>query len=297
VADRRRHRHFQRWSHTTHPLLKGFVVFGLRSHRRAVVAGTVLALLAALVVGCGSDDTADNAPASSDPSANRSTSAPASPLPDSWITPRFSDPVLESDAANVPFTQVPDNPKGELLPPNTRLDGPVMWQAVGCQALAFSSDAGPTRRSPDGWPQGWTRTPKGAALAAWSIAILFEVMPDRDEFADTYLTGADTAGFVQRSEVRDPRAGVRQSNWKDSGRCFRSSATRRVDLDVSVQLSNNDRYAAVRWYSPKYDVTWDFPVVWDDQHGDWKATPEGFRQYWQTVDEPTSRPITAEFSW
>ena len=255
----------------------------------------MVGLLAGLVTGCGSDDNSPDAPTPS--GAVTGTVAPLTPLPEKWITQRFTEPVLESDASGVPFTEVPNNPKGELLPPNTQLDGPVMWQAVGCQALAFSADAGPTTRTQGGWPSGWSRTDKGAALAAWSIAILFEVMPDREEFTSAYLVGGGDRSFVRSSEVRDPRAGVRASNWKNAAQCFRSAAVRRVDLDVAATLTDNDSRAAVRFYSPKYKVTWDFPLVWDESAQDWKATADGFAQYWKTVDDPTERPIDAEFSW
>lgn len=256
----------------------------------------ITGLVAAVLAGCGSGG--DDSPPSPPIGDRHSSSATVpTPLAPTWTKQHLTEPVLEPDAANIPFTQVPDNPKGELLPPNTKLDGPVMWQAVGCQALAFSADAGPTRRTDGGWPAGWTRTEKGAALAAWSMAILFEVMPDRAEFTTAYLAPDTATGFVASSEVRDPRAGVRAAQWREAAQCFRSSPIRRVDLDVAATLSDNDTRAAVRFYSPKYQATWDFPLVWDDADNDWKATKDGFRQYWNTVDEPTDRPITADFSW
>lgn len=261
----------------------------------AVAITTAVGLLAVfLLAGCGSDP--DTTATTSGPAGTVANSPTQTPPPESWTKQKFDDPVLESDADAIPFTQMPINPKGELIPPNTRLDAPVMWQAIGCQALAFSSDAGPTTRTPGGWPAGWARTDKGAALAAWSIAILFEVMPDRGEFTRSYVAdGTDT--FIRTSEQRDPRAGVRAAKWKDSARCFRTSTTRRVDLDVSASLADNNTHAAVRFYSPKYKVTWDFPLVWDEDSHDWKATTDGLRQYWQTVDNPTERPITTEFTW
>ncbi|TSD93493.1 hypothetical protein FOV72_19730 [Gordonia rubripertincta] len=261
--------------------------------RLSLIAG----LAAAVLAGCSSADDDATPPPTTIAGGHSSAVGTPTPLSPGWTENNLTEPVLEPDAANVPFTQVPDNPKGVLLPPNTKIDGPVMWQAVGCQALPFSTDAGPTRRTKTGWPAGWTQDEKGAALAAWSMAILFEVVPSRDDFTAGYLDPTTAAGFVDTSEVRDPRAGVRAENWRNAAQCFRESPIRRVDLEFGVTLSDNNTRAAVRFRSPKYNATWDFPLVWDAEEHDWKATKDGFRQYWKTVDDPTDRPISPDFTW
>ncbi|MFW0797666.1 hypothetical protein AAFP30_27940 [Gordonia sp. CPCC 205515] len=266
--------------------------------RRRLLSLAAACLTAALVVaGCGQDPDQPEAGTTAPGSHHHGhDAAPATPVPQSWIDDRFTDPVLEPDASRIPFTYVPKNLKGEPLPAHSATDDPVMWQAVGCKALAFSADAGPVGRTDGGWPSGWTRTPKGAALAAWSIALLFEVMPDRAEFIREYLTG-DTTGFEQRSEQRDPRAGVRAQQWAEGADCFRAAASRRVDIDTQVTLTEQDRLAAVRSHAPLYSFTWDFPLVWDEEAGDWKTTADGMEQYWRTTDNPDDRPIDPEFQW
>ena len=255
-----------------------------------------LGIIATLAVtACGGSESDDTGPASGNVTTATFETSPV-PLDQDWKFEHFTEPVLEPDARRLPYTEVPKNQKGELLPAGSEIDEQVMWQAIGCQAIAFSTDAGPTGRTAGGWPTGWTQDEKGAALAAWSIAILFEVMPDRDEFTRAYLTG-DTGTFAQTSAQRDPRSGVRAQQWNEGAECFRSSTARRVDFDTQVWLSDNNTRAAVRSYVPEYDFAWDFPLVWDSQAGDWKATAEGFTQYWRTTDDPTSRTITPTFSW
>jgi len=263
---------------------------------RSTVAVAAVTITLAGIAACGSDDDTTPAPTSATRGSAAASTAPPTPLPTTWEQTHLSEPVLEPDATRIPFTQVPNNPRGELIPANTTLPTDVMWQGVACDFVPFSADAGPTRRSAGGWPTGWARTAKGAALAAWSIEVLEENMPDRGEFIDTYLTG-DTTGFANQSAVRDPRAGVRAQNWKDPASCIRARNNRRPDLNTTVTLDGDANRAAVYWWSPKFNVGVNFSLVWDDTANDWRATADAFRAYWRNADRPSTDFRKADFTW
>ncbi|GAB4590233.1 hypothetical protein Ntsu_80650 [Nocardia sp. IFM 10818] len=133
----------------------------------------------------------------------------------------------------------------------------MMWQAIGPFVLPFSTSDGPA--SVDGvLARGYTRTPQGAALAAWQIP--WRAGISRSNY-DTVMS-AQTVGSAQ-----DFAAMRTEDNWDWStqpARSLRPSAFRITSWDGThavVQYALPDK-APNSWYLAQFDV------VWTD--GDWK---------------------------
>lgn len=135
----------------------------------AVVAVIVLGLVAWLVLGRGSDNSAASAPPIS-PSPTTTTSAGGGTLAGT-PTPSASKPLdsnydsacgLKGGTTSVPT----DTPLG------------VDWQNVGGFYFPVSETAGPRARPPSGPWSCFARTPTGAVIAAYTIAVRVSVAAD-----------------------------------------------------------------------------------------------------------------------
>ncbi|WP_280386627.1 hypothetical protein [Nocardia wallacei] len=129
------------------------------------VAAATLAVISAVVAGCGRDDSGHNESVGGGGVSD-------GPLKDTeWFRNEFGTPLLAASTQLQPrAVEQAKDPRGVALPQNRAvLDGPVMWQRVYCEGLPFSTTDGPTHRRADTIWGGFAHTPLGAALAAYHL--------------------------------------------------------------------------------------------------------------------------------
>ncbi|MGK2321207.1 hypothetical protein [Gordonia rhizosphera] len=141
----------------------------------AAVAVAVVVVIV-MIVALNRGTTTAQHPALTTPAAS---AAPSSGAPGG---PGFTG--ITVDKLNKPV-QLPANPAGQILPqtaptPADRNAAPagLIWEKLyDLPIVPFSTSDGPTTIT-DGVPQGWSRTPQGAALAGISILSMWLGAPD-----------------------------------------------------------------------------------------------------------------------
>ena len=168
----------------------------------------VVVVATALVLGLNRGD--------SSTSDRPSATAPAASAPASAGAPEVGSGFTGTTVDKLGHpVQLPANPAGELLPqtantPADRNAAPagLIWEKLyDLPVVPFSTSDGPSTIT-DGIPQGWSRTPQGAALAGISILALLLGAPDAPSMTvENTLVSGDPQ--VIRSEVSSSRP-VRQ---------------------------------------------------------------------------------------
>ncbi|MET8427822.1 hypothetical protein [Nocardia sp. NPDC004860] len=259
---------------TTLILAIGFVVLVLVA--AAGVAGSRL---------LGGGDSTDRNRAGANSSTAPATSSSATPT-------GFAPP--SSDQLGRPVVR-PNNLAGQALPqspvphgdyscpsaPNCPVvDAPagMMWQQVGPFTLPFSTSDGPGRI--DGpVADGYTRTPQGAALAAWQI--IWRLAMSRTYY--DAVVPAQVTGTAQDLESLKPT----KDNWdvsKKPAYFLRPSAFRMTSWDGS--------HAIIQYAVPQVGGGWfsmQFDAIWAD--GGWKLRAPG------PTENQVKTPVASLVGW
>lgn len=237
------------------------------SRTTGATAAVVCVILAVIVIAAvGIAVTRDDDPARSSP--------PASSVP---VTTPAAEPGKDA-AFGVPSSDLfgrvvahPVNPRGQALPQVT-VDRPVfaaggevakpegvMWQQTGPFVLPFSTSDGPARV--DGpLVAGYTRTPQGAALAAWQMSMRLVIDPESLDAVFENQIEPSTRGS---KALWAPKKWL---DWSQYPAQYRPDAFRIAGWDADssfavVEYAARDKTAA-SWFTMRFEV------VWHD--GDWK---------------------------
>ncbi|MBF6393790.1 hypothetical protein IU443_28080 [Nocardia farcinica] len=228
----------------------------------AAVAAAAVTLTAA--AGCGRNDGDGTGLPGLSP-------AVAKPLKDQpWFTQHFGEPLLAATNVTPKTIEQAHDIRGTVLPQDgARLDGPVMWQRVRCDALPFSTTDGPAKMRADTVYGGYARTPLGAALAAYQMASFGGTIGNTDAVPQI-IAPADRDRLV--SQIPE----MKESKFKDDPGCLpRQKKLTRPARWKADPVSDTVTRVEFWWpplpgesqgYSIDYSVTW--------QEGDWYLTEQ-----------------------
>ncbi|WP_280487506.1 hypothetical protein [Nocardia farcinica] len=207
-----------------------------------------------------------------------------------WFADNFGTPLLASFDVDPKTIEQATDLRGIVLPQNkATLDGPVMWQRVRCGVLPFSTTDGPTQQRADTVYGGYSRTPLGAALAAYHLGSWKDTATTADALpmvlapSDRERLGSQIVAYKPSDRLDDPSCVARMKNIF---RFTRWKADQLSDTVMRVQL-----WGPID--TPGQGIAIDTTVVWSG--GDWYLTEQTAATTRLTsTQKPDVPPFTAE---
>ncbi|MGY1969021.1 hypothetical protein ACW9HH_32705 [Nocardia gipuzkoensis] len=260
--------------------------------RHSLTATVAAMVLAGLAVACANTSEGSGA----HPADNSGEPSSSVPLRETdWYKGHFGTPLMAANTQLRPraIEQAHDQ-RGIALPQNgARLDGPVMWQRVRCEALPFTTSDGPTRLRGDTIYGGFAHTALGAALAAFHLRNFGGTAADTNAIP-TIASPQDRAHVVPQLRLDETRIPAREPDCLATSR---KNGIRRPARWHTEQVSS-EVYNVQYWYPPEPGTggrgySTDVTVVWSGD--DWYLTAQaigeigysGQQKQPAASDEPT----------